>query len=126
MILKDKNGKAMSFIKLFSGVLGMVVLISCIYLINASTVTVDSVACDAANNNDIVLYGAVWCPYCEQTRELLASHNVDYCEYDIERSAEDFRQYESLGGGGVPLLMFNDELIRGYNKPAIEWQVQSQ
>lgn len=116
----------MSFIKVFSFGLGAIVLISCIYLINASTITVDSVACDASNNNDVVLYGAVWCPYCEQTRQLLASHNIDYCEYDIERSAEGFRQYESLGGGGVPLLMFNDELIRGYNKPAIEWQVQSQ
>lgn len=116
----------MTFLKIFSAVLGITVLIGSIYLINDSTVTVDSVACDVSNDNDIVLYGAVWCPYCEQTRQLLASHNVDYCEYDIERSAEGFRQYESLGGGGVPLLLFNDEVIRGYNKPAIELQMQNQ
>lgn len=72
----------MRFVKVFSFVLGAIVLISSVYLINASTVTPDSVACDASNDNDIVLYGAVWCPYCEQTRQLLASHNVDYCEYD--------------------------------------------
>lgn len=116
----------MSVIKVFSGVLSVMVLMGCIYLINASTVTVDSVACDASNTNDIVLYGAVWCGYCEQTRQLLAAHNVNYCEYDIERSAEGFRQYESLGGGGVPLMLFNGEVIRGYNKPEIEWQVQNQ
>ncbi|WP_171996358.1 glutaredoxin family protein [Psychrobacter sp. DAB_AL43B] len=96
------------------------------YLINASTVTPDSVACDASEKNDIVLYGAVWCGYCEQTRQLLASNNVDYCEYDIERSAEGFRQFESLGGGGVPLMLFNGELIQGYNKPEIELQIRNQ
>ncbi len=116
----------MIFLKIFSGVLGVTVLIACIYLINASAVVPDSVACDASDNNDIVLYGAVWCGYCEQTRQLLASHNVDYCEYDIERSAEGYKQYESLGGGGVPLMLFNGEVVRGYNKPEIEWQVQNQ
>ena len=116
----------MSFVKVFSGVLSIIVLIGCVYLINASTVTPDSVACDASEKNDIVLYGAVWCGYCEQTRQLLASNNVDYCEYDIERSAEGFRQYESLGGGGVPLILFNGELIQGYNKPEIELQIRNQ
>lgn len=116
----------MSLVKVFSGVLSVVVFISCIYLINASTVVPESVACDPSASNDIVLYGTVWCPYCEQTRELLAANNVDYCEYDIERSAEGYRQYESLGGGGVPLMLFNGEVIRGYNKSEIEWQVQNQ
>lgn len=116
----------MSVVKVFSGVLSVIVLIGCVYLINASTVTPDSVACNAADNNDIVLYGAVWCGYCEQTRQLLASHNVDYCEYDIERSAEGYKQYQSLGGGGVPLVLFNGEVIHGYNKPEIELQVRNQ
>ncbi len=116
----------MIFLKIFSAVLGISVLVGSIYLINASAVVPDSVACDAADNNDIVLYGAVWCGYCEQTRQLLASHNVDYCEYDIERSAEGYKQYQSLGGGGVPLVLFNGDVIRGYNKPEIEWQVQNQ
>lgn len=116
----------MIFLKIFSAVLGVIVLIGSIYLINASAVVPESVACNAADNNDIVLYGAVWCGYCEQTRQLLASHNVDYCEYDIERSAEGYKQYQSLGGGGVPLTLFNGEVIRGYNKPEIELQVRNQ
>ncbi len=116
----------MSFVKVFSGVLSVIVLIGCVYPISASTVVPESVACDASEKNDIVLYGAVWCGYCEQTRQLLASNNVDYCEYDIERSAEGFRQYESLGGGGVPLILFNGELIQGYNKPEIELQIRNQ
>ena len=116
----------MIFLKIFSAVLGIIVLIGSIYLINASAVVPESVACNASDDNKIVLYGAVWCGYCEQTRQLLASHNVDYCEYDIERSAEGYSQYNSLGGGGVPLVLFNGEVIRGYNKPEIEWQIQSQ
>lgn len=118
----------MSVLKVFSFGLAALVLMSAIYLINASTVTPNTiaVACNALDDNDIVLYGAVWCPYCEQTRQLLASYNVDYCEYDIERSAEGYRQYEALGGGGVPLLIFKGEVIRGYNESAIEWQIQNQ
>ena len=116
----------MSFVKVFSLLLGAIVLVGSIYLINASTVTPDAVACNASEKNDIVLYGTAWCGYCKQTRQLLAKHNVDYCEYDIERSAEGYDQYESLGGGGVPLMLFNGKLIQGYDKPEIELQVKNQ
>lgn len=116
----------MKAVTVFSIVLTVVVLISGVYLINDSAVTVDSVACDVADDNDVVLYGAVWCGYCEQTRQLLAANNVDYCEYDIERSAEGFDQFKRLGGNGVPLLVFDDEIIHGYNKPEIERQVENQ
>lgn len=115
-------------ITLFTIVLTATVLIASIYLINSSRVqpVPDARACNASEQNDVVLYSAVWCGYCKQTKQLLAKHNVNYCEYDIERSATGYEQFRALGGQAVPLLQFNGSIIHGYNKSLIESHIQNQ
>ena len=63
----------------------------------------------------VVLYSTSTCPYCKMTRAFLAKHQVPYVEMDIERSRVALQQYDQLGGGGVPILVVNDKIIRGYN-----------
>ena len=115
-------------ITLFTIVLTATVLIASIYLINSSRVqpVPEARACNATEQNDVVLYSAVWCGYCKQTKQLLAKHNVNYCEYDIERSATGYEQFRALGGQAVPLLQFNGSIIHGYNKSLIESHIQNQ
>ncbi len=74
----------------------------------------------AISQGKVVLYATSWCGYCQKTRELLSKKKVSYKEYDIEKSKEGRRQYDSLNGKGVPVLIVNDQVIHGYNLKAIE------
>ena len=74
---------------------------------------------EIAAEQEVILYATTWCGYCKKTREFLADNNIDYYEYDIEYSSEGKRQYTQLNGQGVPLLVVNEQVIRGYNPPAI-------
>ncbi len=73
----------------------------------------------ATSDQRVVLYATSGCGYCRKARELLRSRGVAFVEHDIERSAEGRHQYEALKGHGVPLLVINGTVIRGYNQEAI-------
>jgi glutaredoxin len=72
------------------------------------------------HEEEVVLYATSWCGYCKKTREYLRANNIPYFEYDIETSVEGHRQYKALQGNGVPLLLVKNDVIRGYNPPAIK------
>src|SRR5690606_11764371 len=67
-----------------------------------------------------LLYATYRCGYCARTRKYFQERNISYLEYDIEKSREGRAQYDRLQGKGVPLLVVNGEVIRGYNPAAIE------
>ena len=73
----------------------------------------------ASPDSRVVLFSTAWCGYCEQARRLLKASGVDYHEYDIEKSTKGFKQYQALGGRGVPLLIINGKLLRGFDKGQI-------
>jgi mycoredoxin len=67
-----------------------------------------------AQAGEVVLYSTAWCGYCEKARTLMRSHGIDFVELDVETSAEGRRQHQQLGGGGVPVLLIDGEVVRGY------------
>lgn len=69
----------------------------------------------AAHDGKVLFYSTAWCGYCKKTRALLETHNIDYFEYDIEKSDEGNRQHKALGGRGIPVLLINGEVIKGYD-----------
>ncbi len=73
----------------------------------------------AAHDGKAVLYATDWCGYCKKTRALLEENNIEYVEFNIEKSAEAAEQHKRLGGRGVPVLLINGEVIRGYNPSGI-------
>lgn len=75
---------------------------------------------DAVENGAVVLYSTSWCGYCEKTRDLLDSHDIDFYEYDIERSEDGYNQYKTLGGNGVPVLAVGLDVVKGYDVSAME------
>lgn len=68
----------------------------------------------ALHNGDVILYSTEWCGYCTKTRNLLESHGISYFEYDIEKSQEGRDQYRSLGGNGIPVMLMDKQVIKGY------------
>ncbi|OUR72531.1 hypothetical protein A9Q78_06980 [Methylophaga sp. 41_12_T18] len=63
----------------------------------------------------VVLYSTSWCGYCAKTRRFFAKNKINYVEYDIEKSETAKREYDNLGGGGVPLVLVEGQIVRGYN-----------
>lgn len=72
------------------------------------------------HNKSVVLYSTAWCGYCKKTRSLLEAQGIDFFEYDIEKSSEGLAQYKSLGGNGIPLLVLDKKVIKGYSPKSIK------
>lgn len=67
----------------------------------------------------VILYATAWCGYCKAAREFMDKNNIAYHEYDIEKSTEGKKQYDSLGVRGVPVMLINDQIVHGYNPEKI-------
>lgn len=63
----------------------------------------------------VILYSTSWCGACKQAKAFLNRHGIAYTEYDVEKSAEGRRQFEALGGRGVPLMVIEGTTVIGYN-----------
>ncbi len=73
----------------------------------------------AKHDEPVILYATDWCGYCQKARELMKKHHIPYFEYDIEKSEEGRRQYQELGGAGIPVLLIKGQVIKGYNPQKI-------
>jgi len=73
----------------------------------------------AAHDGKVILYATTWCGYCEKARELLTSNDIEFHEYDVEKSAEGREQFKRLGGKGVPMLLIKGEVLKGYDPTKI-------
>lgn len=63
----------------------------------------------------VTMYSTEWCGYCAKMRAFMARRNIAYDDLDIEKSVQAKRNFEELGGNGVPLLVVNKHVIRSYN-----------
>jgi mycoredoxin len=67
----------------------------------------------------VVLYATNWCGYCQRMREFFAENKIDYIEHDVEASEESYSEFKELGGKGVPLVLVNGRVVRGYAPKAV-------
>lgn len=65
------------------------------------------------------VYVTSWCPYCKKLEAFLKEKGISYTRYDIEKDANANREFNKLGGSGVPLTKIGSHLVRGYNPDAI-------
>lgn len=73
----------------------------------------------ALHDGKVILYATSTCSYCKKTRKLMSDNNIDYFEYDINKSKEGRAQYTRIGKKVVPVLLINSEIITGYNPTKI-------
>lgn len=52
-------------------------------------------------------------------RDFLKQNNLTFIDHDIETSRTARNSYHALNGRGVPLLVVNDRIVRGYNTRAV-------
>ncbi len=73
----------------------------------------------AGYDSEVVLYATSWCGYCEKTRKLFEKNNIAYTEYDIEESSSANKEFKKLGGKGIPLVVVDGDIVRGYDPKRI-------
>lgn len=68
---------------------------------------------------EVVLYATSWCGYCAKARDFFRENRIEYIELDVEKSEIARDAHRQLGGGGVPVIMVGDKVIRGFNQPEL-------
>lgn len=53
----------------------------------------------------VVMYGVPNCGYCRQARQYFAAHDIDYVEYNINKSSKRLKDFRRLGGRTTELII---------------------
>ncbi len=72
----------------------------------------------------ITLYSTRDCAHCRQLKGWLKQQAVPFREFDIERNARAFKDFQRLGGRGVPLLQVGEHVIRGFDARKLPGQLR--
>lgn len=72
-----------------------------------------------SGRHQVIMFGTEWCGYCAKARDLFRSKGIAFHEIDIDKSSAGRKRYEALGGKGVPLIVINKTIVRGYNQRQI-------
>lgn len=67
-----------------------------------------------------VLFGTDWCPYCAKARQYFDRNGIRFHDLDIERDAEAARQYKAIGRSGIPVLVYEDMILGGFDEATME------
>ena len=70
-----------------------------------------------ASAGDVVMYSAEWCGVCTRARNYFRSNDIPFSEYDVEKSSRGKREYQRLGGSGVPIIFVGKRRLNGF-RPA--------
>lgn len=68
----------------------------------------------------VSIYSTPTCHYCNQAKEYFTQNNVPFEAFDVSAdSAKRQEMIDRTGQMGVPVIMIDDELIIGFNKPLV-------
>jgi mycoredoxin len=79
---------------------------------------------DFAGKN-VVLFSTSTCPYCRDERAYLDAHNVRYKDFVVDTSVDAQKRFDSVGGGGVPLLFVGNRRIRGFQEDVLNDSIKN-
>lgn len=69
-----------------------------------------------AQKKKVVVYTAVWCPWCKKAKEWLAANKVPFDEVDVEKDPKAAeRMVQKSGQTGIPVIEIGDEVIVGFD-----------
>jgi glutaredoxin len=75
----------------------------------------------APASDGITMYSTDWCPHCKNARNYFAANAIRYREVNVESSESGRKEFEELGGGGVPLILIGQKVMRGFSPESFEY-----
>ncbi|OGJ02239.1 NrdH-redoxin [Candidatus Nomurabacteria bacterium RIFCSPLOWO2_12_FULL_37_8] len=69
---------------------------------------------------NVTIYSTPSCHFCHMANEFFKANNISYIEHDVAGDAEQRKiMIEKSGQMGVPVIVIDEELVVGFNKPKI-------
>ena len=68
-----------------------------------------------SQSQKVVMYSTSWCKYCKKAKEHFKKNRIDFVEYDIEKDKKAKREYDRLGGKGVPVILVGNKRMNGFS-----------
>ena len=72
---------------------------------------------EQAKKVDVFVTG--WCPYCRKLEQFLKQSNIEYTRHDVEADARANKEFNKLGGSGVPVVRVGKDVIYGYDPAGV-------
>jgi glutaredoxin len=74
----------------------------------------------SGNKTRVTMYSTVWCGYCKKAKKYFQAKGIPFIEYDIEKNARAKRDYDALGGKGVPVIVMGKKRMNGFSVAGFE------
>ena len=69
---------------------------------------------------NVTIYTTPTCHFCQMAKEYFDANNVKYETIDVASNAEKRKEMmEKSGQLGVPVILIDDQVVIGYNKPKL-------
>ncbi len=69
---------------------------------------------------NVTIYSTPSCHFCHMAKEFFKANNVPYTEFDVAANGDKRKEMvEQSGQMGVPVIVIENDLIIGFNKPKI-------
>lgn len=75
----------------------------------------------APSSDGVTMYSTDWCPHCKNAKRYFAANGIRYREVNVEASESGRKEYEALGGGGVPIILIGEKVMRGFSPESFEY-----
>jgi glutaredoxin-like YruB-family protein len=74
----------------------------------------------------VTLYTTPSCQYCEQAKEYMKEHDIDYKYYDVSDNTKRRKEMiEKSGQMGVPVIVLGDEMMVGFEEERFDEMVEN-
>ncbi|HAS80653.1 MAG: Glutaredoxin-like protein, YruB-family [Candidatus Nomurabacteria bacterium GW2011_GWE1_32_28] len=69
---------------------------------------------------NVVIYSTPSCHFCNLAKDFFTANNIVYTEYDVATDVEKRKEMiEKSGQMGVPVIIIENEITVGFDKPKL-------
>lgn len=68
----------------------------------------------------VIMYSTSWCGYCKKAKKYFKKNKISFSERNIETSKKARRQYDKIGGTGVPVIFVDRKRMNGFSEKGFQ------
>ena len=70
--------------------------------------------------NNVILYGASWCPGCRTAKSYFKDNNIPFIYKDVDEHVNAV-ELQARGISSIPMIIIKEEVIVGFNAEKINY-----